>query len=725
MSNEQEIIQERIRKNQQMIKSLNADSKFLEEKALSLDQIEQEKITDLEKLLKQLGKLGIDYPLFLDFQEDNLLKISEKDYLLVFVPLYESELLRSIGNVGKYIAKMSNYVCFHFDASTDPRWEFPEEIASDVEQYLATGFEMDLSIADGVLLFKPEVKDQVKAKYNKYLSSIQEQSATIKPKLFLDFLEDLGKQGYFIFDSGPYPKEFLRKLDYSSKIIMTDAVKIKTEKGIEIRDYTYQKEIVNQLPKHKHATLGIKTGSGKTIVSLALIELLIGKKLVLVDNDLARTQWRDDIKKWTPKIAHEIHVDTYQALSNALELKKNALWKFIKDEHLSLIVYDEGDRAFNYEWGKSLALKSEGRLFLTATPFPRNVSDQISRRNLFGRMFATDWQRTMKAQKKDFATGRVNILQNEKEKLSRLIDRVIKFRKNKQMIHCQWKEKEGVLTGHDLARRLSRALGHKVEFIHGQIKGNRLEKLKQALTRDSVVVTTLASRSVSIKELSNTHIFNPLKSETSGPQQTGRLGHSDRKDKHFDIYFTKNEITKEKAQEWIYFLIGKGYTIEFPDGRPKFEKKATILEQTTKSIIEKERKEKPLQVKTSKPITKTQPGDIDGYFQNPIVRERIEEMKQQPKLPRKGKTLQILGFLAIYPELTKDEVFEKTKTKLNSASSVSEAIANLVHWGFIVKDTSKEPFVIRLDFDSLTKFVQEKREKVLLAQKMKDFGLTS
>ena len=122
--------------------------------------------------------------------------------------------------------------------------------------------------------------------------------------------------------------------------------------------------------------------------------------LVLVDNDLARTQWREDIKKWTPKIAHEIHVDTYQALSNALELKKNALWKFIKDEHLSLIVYDEGDRAFNYEWGKSLALKSEGRLFLTATPFPRNVEDQISRRNLFGRMFATDWQRTMKAQKR-------------------------------------------------------------------------------------------------------------------------------------------------------------------------------------------------------------------------------------------------------------------------------------------------------------------------------------
>lgn len=735
-----EIIEKIIQDNEQFIakisKMITEQNNKLNEKLVVLKDIDVKNLNDLEKALAQAGLHNINYPAFLEFQEECLLKFAREKYLIYWIPIYQKGLLDSIGNVGDNIGKLGQYMGFKFDVQTDPRNPFPEIIKEDIENYLPKGFETDLKIIDGLLTFPKTHKDKVKTKYGKFLSNIQETTATIKQKTFIDFLLDMGKHGFYIFDYGKYPKNILRELDSPSKIKMTKNVLIKNPDGsTSLVDFTYQQKIIDNLPKTAHATLELKTGSGKTLVTLAWCRKLKGIKLILVDSDIARSQWNSDIKKWCPEIQQEIIIETYDMINNALKYKKNDLWKLIeKTEIFSLIAFDEGERAFSDIWSVSLSLKSHGKLFMSATAKHRNLEDEIKRKIGFGYSYATDWQSLMQAQKKEFAKIRINILVNEKEKLARFLDRVNVRRKTVQMVFARWvTSREGIYTGHDLVRRSSKILDKKVTFIHGKSKGNKLELLREKIVQDKFVVTSLAHRTLSIKTLESLHIFNPLASENIPIQQIGRFGHARTRGKVADVYFTFEEIKKPEAQDWIYFCLAKGYTLEFPDGRPKFERKTSIIddladsliqEQIEQSIIGKERKEKPILVKTSGPIPKTQPGDVDGYFKNPIVKERIEQMKQQPKLPRKGKTLEILGFLSIYSELSRDEVIEKTRTKKTSYSSVYEAIANLVDWGFIIKDETKDPFVIRLDFDSLTKFIQEKKEQEILTRKRKEFGLT-
>jgi len=722
MTNKQEIIQEMIGDHKKLMNKLQSGIEKLEQQAILLDSIEQEEISDLYRLLKKMGKTGIDYDLFLDFQEDNILKFAREDYLLVFVPMYETELLQDIGNVGQYVSKIGNYIGFKFDKCTDPRYDFPAIIKDDVAPYLPTGFEKDFSIADGVVFFKPEDKEKVKAKYGKYLTSIQDQSATIKPKSYFDFITDLSENGYFVFDSGPYDKEFLRELDTPSKILMHEEVVVKEGSMTKTMDFTYQKEIVEILHNHRHATIGLKTGSGKSFITLAFCRKLNGKKLILVDSDIARKQWQNYIQEWTPELLEEIHVDTYQGMTKAYSSKTSNLYQLVKDTHFSLIVYDEGERAFNEEWGKSLAQKSEGRLFLTATPYPRNVKDQIIRGNFFGKMFATDWKSIMRAQQKEFAKVRVNILLNDKEKISRLIDRVVSYKDKKQIIFCQWKQKEGEITGYDLSRTISKALGRKISFIHGDTKGDRLKLLEEAIKNDGIVITTLASRSISLKELEVVHIFNPLASEVLGIQQIGRLGHGIYQKKFGEIYSSTKEISREENQDWIYNLLAKGYPVEFPDGKPKFEKKTTDIEEVAKSIVEDfeqtQIKEQSLEkVSVAAPIVL---GDIEAFFSNDLVLERIAIMFNK-KINQKALTMKVLSWFYEKAVWTRRELIIVTNTKKESESNISHAIKNLTNEGILLKDTTAKELTYVLNFDSVNEFMREKEREAKQEANLKRF----
>jgi len=677
----------------------------LKQKLMRLIQLERGSANDLGKALIAAGLLDVDPDKLIKDEEEPLLKFFRDDSLVIYVPMRKTKLLQAIGNVGEYIGKLGRYIGFYFDNFTDPRYPFPEEIVEDVKKVLPQGFENDLQISDGVLTFPPEHKEKVKQKYGKYLKSIYETTASIKDKRFFDFQLDLSSNGFYLYNSGPYPKEIIRKLDSLSKIDMGPAVEVQTKHGIELRDFTYQQDILDEILYYRHATLATKTGSGKTLITLAIFRLLAGPKLVMVDSKDSRTQWLEDIALWVPEINHEIHVFTYQTLDRATEGSKNELHHLLnKTDLFSIIVYDEGERAFNWSWGKSLAQKSVGRLFVTATPKPRNVTDLAERRTLFGKMFATDWRSTMEAQKKSFATVRFNILKNNHEKMARLMDRVNHRKKTHQLVYAKWvTPRSEIITGSQIARKLSTLLKKKFTFIHGKTKGDRLALLRSKLAEDKLVVTTVAGRSVSLKQLQSVHLFEPLASETLPVQQIGRFGHSDQLDKVADVYFTRAEVKKPEAQKWIYYLISKGYPVEWPDGEPKFDKQTTLITEISDSVITSAKKTLTATKKSSTKKTKVPSSpsrSSDEFFDRPIIIEAIQEMFEV--IEQVPLTEKVLAQFILKDTWTTKELVEKIP---KSQNNISKALRNLKrHHLILTVQTSQH----KLNFDAERQILEQK-----------------
>lgn len=332
----------------------------------------------------------------------------------------------------------------------------------------------------------------------------------------------------------------------------------------------------------------------------------------------------------------------------------------------------------------------------------------------------------MQAQKKEFAKLTVNILKNDKEKIARLVDRLKKNQGTKQLIFCRWKDKQDVVTGHTIKRALKYQAKIEADFIHGDTAGDKRVVLLETLERDKIVITTLARRSISIKDLATVHLFDPSISETLGIQEIGRLGHSEEEQKEGQIYFTGKDLENEEALDWLFFLLARGYKINWPDGRPDFSKYTTLLDRLADDLVEEQ--QQAAEQEKSKPVRRevsargsTISETAESFFDNEIILERIREMLTHRDTKYKGLLKKILALLSEYATLSKDDILQFCNVKKGSISNVDTATNTLADWGLIIKDKTKTPYVISLNFAASAKIKAEQAQEKRLNNIMQKF----
>lgn len=389
----------------------------------------------------------------------------------------------------------------------------PEEIRA------ATGLEKppgDLTIVDGQLVYPTEDRPAAQ-KYRKYF--VRERvgatgSRIIRGREF-QLLAEMIDDGYLPFSPRPVAQADRRQ---------PDSCRFNFE-----GKYQFQRETYNLF--FELGAIGVywMTSAGKSFLSMAIADSLVGRKLLIVPTLTLIEQWRGYFREHCPRLESETDLITY-----------NSYEKVARNKYV-LSIFDECHRLPADTFSPLATVDTKYRLGLSASPYRED-----GRTNyifaLTGWPVGMDWRTMIKLLGKKYHTVDVWVVASEAGKIAK-VEKL--FTPGvKTLIFCD---------GLDLGQRVADRLG--LPFIQGSTRG----RLQIAQQSTAFVASRVMDMGASIKSLEQIIEIDFLAgSRQQEVQRTGRLFHSDSNARH-DVVMTREEF--DRYHKRFHGLVEQGFKI--------------------------------------------------------------------------------------------------------------------------------------------------------------------
>ena len=480
------------------------------DKQVALKKIE-EQMKEQTKAAKEMSqaisdKMGdtIDEEQFLSFFKAPyaIIPQSKKNVVFVAVPKFVKNF-----HVGWLIKETPTFYLYQFDQFSAWLGDAPKDLLDQINFKKTLG----LTVEGNEIFFDPQYKDEVKKKLGSHLREIGENHATITRGHVFDVIAETIENGCLPFK----PRSVLEqdKRAAKSKIVLRP----------------YQKEAVKKFLETGATGIFHPTGAGKSFISLYIMDVIEGKKLLIVPTKTLAEQWNYLIDTYLPHAKHEIKISTYQGYRDY-------------EAEYALIVYDECQRLPADTFSRLAVIKTKYRLGLSASPH-REDGREAYIFALTGFPVGLNWQEYMATMGKSYHPINVHVVRSASGKI-RKVEQLLNPEK-KTLIFC-----DTIELGKKIASHFN------IPFIYGQTD-NRLEELRQSKV---TVVSRVMDLGVSIPDLQRIievdFLFGSRQQEL---QRTGRLLHSNVAEKH-DLIMTESEISQYGKRLWG--LQEKGFTIK-------------------------------------------------------------------------------------------------------------------------------------------------------------------
>jgi len=451
---------------------------------------------------EKLGKLT-DKQSFLDFfKKPYVLIPNGKNSVLVCVPKFIKGF-----QVGWLWKETDTFYIYQFDQYSAWLGDAPEELTKEIN--LKTDF--SVGIDGNTLKFDPAQKAIIKQKFGHHLSKIGEESATIKRGHIFDVIAESVENGCLPFK----PKK-------------VEQIDIREQKS-KIKLRPYQKLAVDRFMETGAVGVFHPTGAGKSFISLHLMDIIKGKKIIIVPTRTLIEQWKMYIETNIPHAKEEIKIVTYQGYRDSGE-------KYV------LTIYDECQRLPADTFSRLAVIDTKYRLGLSASPHREDGRESYIFA-LTGFPVGLNWQEYMTTVGKQYHPVFVHVVHSSSGKLKKLEE--LFDPKKKTLIFC-----DTIALGKQISNRLS------IPYIYGQTN-DRLQVIQE---HNAVCISRVGDLGISVKDLQRIievdFLFGSRQQEL---QRSGRLMHSEDAERH-DIIMTEMEFKQYGKRIWA--LQEKGFTIK-------------------------------------------------------------------------------------------------------------------------------------------------------------------
>jgi DNA excision repair protein ERCC-3 len=483
-----------------------------------IDRLKSEYTERVQELSKLKG-INLEDGSFLEFLQRYWVTWSKGDDWYVAVPRWIDF------QIGRLDHVQPGYNIFVVNKYTQWLGEMPEEIRGE----LNIPTPEDVFVTDGVLSFKNDHEPVIAQRYGNFLTSVGKGRARIRRGKEFDLIAE-------IIDNGSLP---FRPQQVNDEDRREPMVKF-TMDG----KHSYQNDAYKEFLKWGAIGLFWMTGSGKSFLTMACMDSLKGRKLLVVPRTMLIEQWKEYLQEYAPRLLEETDIITYNAYNK------------IKDNTYIVTCFDECNRLPAPTFSKFATIDTKYRLGLSATPFREDGKENYIFA-LTGKPIGMDWKEIAKLLGKSFHEVNVYIVKNFQDKIR--MTRGLVDPEKKTLVFC-----DGIEQGKKIAAAL------KAPFIYGASS-----KRMKTIQENKVIVTSrVADFGVSIKDLEHLVEVDFLYgSRMQEVQRTGRLLHSEiKKSKCHDIIFTEEEFYKYRKR--LHGLVERGFKIDIraPGGIGKLSK---------------------------------------------------------------------------------------------------------------------------------------------------------
>lgn len=501
-----------ITKTREEIEKIKTDaSEKLNQLALLEKKIKKQE-KDLEIVSNSISEQLGDF-----VDRDKFMKFFEKPY--VILPQTKTKVLVAVPKfiqgfqVGWLWKETEQFYIYQLDQYSSWLGDVPTELLKEIDFKK----EFEAHVEGNQILFEPSNKEEIKRKLAKHIGDITDTSARILRGHEFDIIADMVENGCLPFKPLKVSQVDLRN----------------AQSCIELR--SYQKPAFDKFLEVGSIGLFHPTGAGKSMVSMRALDVIKGKKAVVVPSRTLVEQWEYYLEKYLPHCKNEIEIKTYQG------------FRPTEDEY-SLVIFDECQRLPANSFSRLALIKTKYRIGLSASPHREDKRESYIFA-LTGFPVGLNWQDYMKEVGKSYHPIFVHIVRGEVAKIKKaesLVDM-----NNKTFIFCDSIE---------LGKRMADMIN--VPYIYGKTN-NRMDVIDNNRV---VVVSRVADLGVSVKDLKQVieidFLFGSRQQEL---QRTGRLMHSEEKDVRHDIIMTEKEFESYGKRLWA--LQEKGFTVKVIGGK--------------------------------------------------------------------------------------------------------------------------------------------------------------
>lgn len=472
--------------------------------AITQELDEQQKgIVSLSKKVETSLGTAVDKDAFVDFFKRPYTIIPfGKHKVLVAVPKFIKGF-----QIGWLWKETESYFIYEFDQYS----AWLSDAPADVLDAINFEKEIDVKVEGNALQFPAAHRDQVKKLLGKHLREIGDTGAIVLRGHEFDVIAESIERGCLPFRARPVDAKDLRE----------------PQATIKLRPY--QKAAYDKFLQTGAVGAFHPTGAGKSFISLAVMDVLRGKKLIIVPTRTLIEQWEHYIATYVPHIKHEVQINTY------------AGWRDRGDEYV-LTVYDECHRLPADTFSRLAVIKTKYRLGLSASPHREDGRESYVFA-LTGFPIGLNWREYMETVGKSYHPVYVHTVKSSAGKMRKLEELIDP--KKKTIIFC-----DTIQIGKEIARRFG------IPYIYGDTN-NRLAEIAE---HKVVCISRVGDLGVSIKDLQRIievdFLFGSRQQEL---QRSGRLLHSEKAERH-DIIMTEGEINQYGKRLWA--LQEKGFTIK-------------------------------------------------------------------------------------------------------------------------------------------------------------------
>lgn len=426
-----------------------------------------------------------------------------KNKVLVYVPKFVKGF-----EVGWLIKEDETYFIYQLDQYSAWLGDVPQDLLQEIN------FKQEVqgTIEGDTLYFEAGAKDTIKKKLGHHLAQVNENQARITRGHIFDVIAEMVESGCLPFKPRRVSNDDLRQ----------------AKSEIKLRGY--QKPAINKFLETGAVGIFYPTGAGKSFISLAAMDMLKGKKLLLVPSRTLAEQWEWYIETYCPHIKDEVKISTYQG------------YRDYEEEYI-LTVYDECQRLPADTFSRLSVIKTKYRIGLSASPHREDGRESYIFA-LTGFPVGLNWKEYMETVGRTYHPIFVHVVRSTTGKMAKLRELVDMTKKT--FIFCDTIE---------LGKQVSKMFD--IPYIYGET----MNRLQEIADHKVVAVSRVADLGVSVKDLQRIievdFLFGSRQQEL---QRTGRLMHSEAKNTKHDIIMTEQELSSYGKRLWA--LREKGFNIK-------------------------------------------------------------------------------------------------------------------------------------------------------------------
>lgn len=431
-------------------------------------------------------------------------------------------------NVGHWDRTDGGYNIYVLDRYT--QW-FGEKIPDFIRTEVNIPKALEITY-DGITVKFPEDKKEiVEKKFGSHLSLIEKDHAVIKQGQEFDLIAEIIEQGSLPFIPRPVAEEDLMESDFTTIFdeLQNKDFPLKMFEG----KHSYQGDAWNLFLKYGSTGIFWAMSFGKTVIGTYVFSRIKGAKALIVPSVVLKDQWTKFFQRNCPRLLREVEIHTYQGMSRKT-------WQELSKKQYKVVVFDECHFLPATSFSKLATVKTKYRIGLSASPFREDGRTNYIMA-LTGYPQGLDWRTVMQKLGKEYHTVNVHVVK----------DLEAKYSLAKQLFNP---EERTLFFVYRLDVGSKLAAMFNIPFYSGE-SGSHLDEV---LKNHSFVASKRYEHGVSIKDLE--HIIEvdfQFGGRQEEMQRSGRLLHSESKDKKHDIIMTKEEL--ESYGKRIFALQEKGF----------------------------------------------------------------------------------------------------------------------------------------------------------------------